>query len=30
MTLDEDLDFVERVQASGISLQELPAELMTS
>lgn len=30
VTIGEDLDFVVRVKASGISLQELPAELMTS
>ena len=30
VTMGEDLDFIVRVQASGISLQELPAELMTS
>jgi len=30
LTLGEDLDFVVRLQAAGISLQELPAELITS
>ena len=30
VSVGEDLDFVVRVQANGISLQELPAELLTS
>lgn len=30
VSVGEDLDFVVRVQASGIALQELPAELITS
>ena len=30
VTVGEDLDFVVRVQASGVLLQELPAELLTS
>ena len=30
VSVGEDLDFVVRVQASGVSLQELPAELLTS
>jgi rSAM/selenodomain-associated transferase 2 len=30
VTLGEDLDFVVRLQSAGLSLQELPAELITS